>query len=53
MQVATFQQGVNGYTDTTSVWLQASNTSTDANTIANPAFEMCSYRTSIVNPEWK
>jgi hypothetical protein len=38
MQVATFQQGVNGYNGTVNVWLQANNTSTDGTTMANPAF---------------
>jgi hypothetical protein len=37
-QVVSFQQGVNGYADTTSVWLQMNNTSTDGNTIVNPSF---------------
>ena len=35
---ATFQQGVNGYTSTSSVWLQQSGTTTDGNTIAAPVF---------------
>ena len=51
MQVATFQQGVNGYTSTTNIWLQANNTSTDGTTMANPAFLDGNLPTDTTSPD--